>query len=130
MTGNNPSSVFKNHGRKPLIILRLVTCFMVLLFSFPKTVLANNEAEYDTIPVFVNVQNVGGEEIPAIIKDQVVYLSVTDVFDFLKIKNDHNAGIDYVYGFFIEQQRTFSIDKYHHRLMRLSGYTSIDRLYN
>lgn len=116
MTGNNPSSVLNNHGRKPLNILRLVTCFMVLLVSFPNVALANNEAEYDTIPVFVNVQNVGGEEIPAIIKDQVVYLSVTDVFDFLKIKNDHNAGIDSVYGFFIEQQRTFSIDKYHHRI--------------
>ena len=116
MTGINSSSVFKNHGRKPAVLLRLMGCCMILLFLFPKTASANNETEYDTIPVFVNVQNVGGEEIPAIIKDQVVYLSVTDVFDFLKIKNEHNAGIDSVYGFFIEQQRTFSIDRYHHRI--------------
>jgi len=49
-------------------------------------------------------------EIPALIHGQEAYLSITDVFDFLRIKNSPSSGYDSIMGFFIRPEETFLID--------------------
>ncbi len=65
---------------------------------------------FDETSVFINVQRVGGTEMPAVIKDRTAYLPVNIVFDFLKIKNELAPGLDSVSGYFIEPSARFCID--------------------
>ena len=84
----------------------MVCTFMLSLFSYVscfadrKEISGYAEADYgvdagtsgyDETSVFINVQRVGGIDMPALIHGSTVYLSITDVFDFLKIK----CKIDY-----------------------------------
>ncbi len=59
----------------------------------------------------VMLQGIGGAEIPAIVKDEVAYLSISDVFNFLKIRNTPSETLDSLSGFFITQDAAFLIDK-------------------
>ncbi|MEZ7503861.1 hypothetical protein [Flavobacterium sp. Arc2] len=53
----------------------------------------------------------GSTELPSIICGGEVFLSVPDIFDFLKIKNTTNASYSSIEGFFIQQKNTFKIDE-------------------
>jgi len=73
-------------------------------------------APYDEILVFMSVQGVGNVQVPAAIRNEAAYLSITDVFDFVKIRNTATAGLDSISGFFISPQATFLIDRIHNRI--------------
>ncbi|MBS0027748.1 hypothetical protein ACTJJ0_03710 [Chitinophaga sp. 22321] len=86
---------------------------LALLFFISPQKAAAIEPEpvfYET-SVFVVVQGIGGAEISAIISNDSAYLSVTDMFNFLKIKNTASPHMDSVYGFFITEKAPFLIDK-------------------
>jgi cell division septation protein DedD len=70
---------------------------------------AQNEPEYDEISVFLNVPQIGGAEIPGVILNSTAYLPITNIFDFLKIRNFPSATLDSISGFFIAPQATFLI---------------------
>lgn len=95
-------------------VVFLLAAYFLLLFSFPVRSLANGEPDpvlpYDEILVFMNVQGVGNVQIPAAIRNEAAYLSVTDVFDFLKIRNVPTPDLDSITGFFITPQAVFLID--------------------
>ena len=97
-------------------ILVLYTHLFVLLNFFPLIVHAQNEPQYDEISVFLNIQNFGGTEIPAVIVNETVYLPVTDIFSFLKIKNNPSAQLDSITGSFINPVAIYSIDNIHHQI--------------
>lgn len=87
-------------------------CFLLLLLRAPAAAASENpEPAYHETSVFLVVQGVGGLEVPAVISGDSAYLSVTDVFDFLKIRHSSTAGGDTVSGFFIDEQATYVIDK-------------------
>jgi len=88
----------------------------VLLTTITFDCNAQNETEYDEISVFLNVQKVGGADIPAVMRDETVYLPVVDIFTFLRIRNTPSAQLDSVTGFFINQQATYSINKLKNRI--------------
>ena len=69
------------------------------------------EPEYDEISVFLDIPRLGGVEISSVIKGEEVFLPVTDLFDFIKIKNIPSPGLDLITGFFITQDAAFSIDR-------------------
>ena len=48
---------------------------------------AQDETLYDEISVYVKLPHIGVGEIDALIRDEDVYLSVTGLFDFIKIRN-------------------------------------------
>ena len=50
--------------------------------------------EYDEISVFLEIPGIGVGEINALIKGEELYLPVTDLFDFLKIRNVPSAGLE------------------------------------
>ena len=66
----------------------VAVCLIILIFSFSaKPVFSQELPDYDEISVFIDMPEVGGGEIDALIKGTELYLPVTDLFDFLKIKN-------------------------------------------
>lgn len=78
---------------------------------FPLSLKAQDSIDYDEIIVFFSVPRVGGADLPGLVKDNEVYLSVIDLFNFLKIKVDYQAGFDEVSGFFLNPQSTYLIDR-------------------
>jgi hypothetical protein len=72
---------------------------------------------FEEILVLMNVQGVGGVQIPAAIRNDVAYLAVSDVLDYLKIKNTVSPGMDSITGFFILQQAVFLIDPAHNQII-------------
>ena len=51
------------------------------------------------------------EAIGKLLKNEDLYLSITDVFNFLRIKNDLSPGFNSVKGFFINQDAEYFIDR-------------------
>jgi hypothetical protein len=74
---------------------------------------------YDEVAVFLNVERVGGIEIQALIAEQTVYLPVSDVFNFLGIRNVLSANMDSVSGTFIDGKSKFIVDKTRNRVIYL-----------
>ena len=96
----------------------LMTACCLLLFTAPLKSFAGDDPilPYDEILVFMNVQGVGNTQIPAAIRNEKAYLAITDVFDFLKIKNTPSQGMDSITGFYITPQAVFVIDKIHNTI--------------
>jgi hypothetical protein len=69
-----------------------------------------NAPPFDETSVFLSVQRIGGLEVAAVIKDRNVYLPITTIFDFLKIKANASANFDSVYGYFIDPKAKYCID--------------------
>ena len=75
-----------------------------------------SEDEYEEISITLNVPRIGSTEIPVIISGENVYLSVKDLFDFLKIRNTVSPDADLVQGFFMTPQEAYYIDKTNNRV--------------
>lgn len=74
--------------------------------------IATEEEEgYVEISVFLNVPKIGGTEIGALIDGNNVFLSVTELFGFLKIKAEVTPGFNKIEGFFIEEKANYIIDR-------------------
>jgi len=85
---------------------------VIVLFSLLTSRLnAQEGSSYDEVSVFLNVSRVGGGEIDAVISGDKLYLPVTDLFDFLKIRNIPDPDLKSITGFFIDQQATYSISR-------------------
>jgi hypothetical protein len=78
---------------------------------------AQPTAGYDEVEVLINVQHVGETELPALVRDQTIYLPIGNLFDFLRIKNTVSAKMDSVSGFFINPQANYVIDKPHNHIV-------------
>ncbi|MCE1199066.1 MAG: hypothetical protein LWW85_08875 [Marinilabiliales bacterium] len=62
------------------------------------------------MPVFFQVQTIGGAEITGLIHNQEILLPIKDVFDFLKIKNSLSSDMDTLTGFFLSTDAKFVIN--------------------
>jgi cell division protein FtsN len=93
-------------------IVLLVTCILV-----PYKTLAQDENPYDEVSVSINIAGVGSGEIPSVIKGETLYLPITDLFDFIKIKNVPSANIDSISGFFIDPKAKYLIDRIHNKII-------------
>ncbi len=65
---------------------------------------------FDELSVEIHIPKVGTIELPIAIKNQQAYLSVKDLFDFLKIKNEVSDSSKEITGFFIHPDAKFIID--------------------
>ena len=97
-----------------LIASVCIVCFTLL---FPCAAFAEEEPAFEEISVFLNVTGLGGKEIEALIKGEEAYLSVTDLFDYLKIKNRPSAKLDSVSGFFLAENNPYVIDKTNNQII-------------
>ena len=67
--------------------------------------------QYDEIMVLLTIPRIGTVEISALIVGETAFLSVKELFDFLKIKNVYSPEACTLNGFFIDHQATYLIDK-------------------
>lgn len=90
--------------------------FLIAAFLHPVRCLAQEEEYLEEMVIYFSVPRIGGTDISAIIGETDVYLSVTEIFDFLKIKNTFTAGFDSIYGFFITEDAMYNIDRVNNRI--------------
>lgn len=95
---------------KAVCILLLAACTLPLAAK-DKDGDNDEDPKYEETSIMVVLQGVGGAEIPAVVQDEVAYLSIQDVFNFLKIRNAPSETLDSLSGFFITQDAAFLIDK-------------------
>ncbi|MEE4117358.1 MAG: SPOR domain-containing protein [Marinilabiliaceae bacterium] len=93
---------------KPVAKLSLAL-FLVLIFN-PSMLLAQNGQEYYEISVNMDIKRVGGTEIDALIKEKELYLAVSYLFDFLKIKNTLSPDLQTISGFYISPDTKYIIN--------------------
>lgn len=88
-----------------------VFILFVLLFA-PFSIQANfpDEIAPEEIPLTMKVDKVGTFEIPAVIVGTTAYLSITDLFTFLKIKNTSGPDWALVEGYFLSPDDEYAID--------------------
>jgi hypothetical protein len=94
--------------RFDLTMLSKIAASVIFLLS---ATIAFGQEEYDEIPVFLEVPNVGGGEINSVIRGTELFLPVTDLFDFLKIRNVPEPDLESVSGFFINPEATYIISR-------------------
>ena len=92
------------------VSLRVTSCLLLLCLSIPQRGFSQYNPDFEELSVSLNVANYGATEIPAIIKNEALYLSVTELFDFIKIENRTSPNLDSVSGFFINPQDPYLID--------------------
>ena len=66
--------------------------------------------EYDELTVEMHIPKIGMMELPVAIKDLDAYLSVKDLFDYLKIKNETSDNSKVITGFLLQPDAAFRID--------------------
>lgn len=87
-------------------------CLLTFIFLLNAHIIfAQEEPVYDEIPVFLEVSRVGGFEITAVIKNDELYLPVTDLFNFLKIRNVPSSDLETITGFFINPEAEYFISR-------------------
>jgi hypothetical protein len=69
------------------------------------------EQDCDEVLVLLKIKYIGEKEIFSVICGSEVYLSVSEVLDFIKIKNTPNSNFTSIEGFFINQKNTFKFDQ-------------------
>ena len=98
---------------KPLSII-----FFCLVILIPKIGYSQEKNNYDETSLVLNVQHIGSLDIPAIISSkEEAYLSIIDIFNFLKIKNTPSDNFDSISGFFIIPKDKFLFDKGNNRIV-------------
>ncbi|HOO98247.1 MAG TPA: SPOR domain-containing protein [Bacteroidales bacterium] len=84
---------------------------LILIWFVPDFIKGQELPEYDEISILLEVKGIRALEIPAVIRNEELYLPVTDLFDFLRIKNVPAAGLDSVSGFFIDPDARYYISR-------------------
>ncbi len=112
---------YPNCHHQPYYRVAVLALVYLLLTIIPlRSTAADGEPDpilpYDEILVFMSVQGVGNVQVPAAIRNESAYLAITDVFDFLKIRNTASVNLDSVSGFFISPQAVFVIDRANNRI--------------
>lgn len=100
-----------------------VSLIILLSFLCNFTVLSQDLPEFDEVSVFIRLDKYGGTEINSLIKGEDVYLPVTELFNFLKIKNELSPDIESIRGYFISPDATYLIDR------RMNSITYQGKLY-
>ena len=118
------ASFGNSHSGSMLFVQWKYCLFLLFLIALhPALPLAGQEEpQYDEISVYIKIPYIGIGEIDAAIKNEEIYLPVTDLFDFLKIRNVPSENLDLITGFFIQPEATYTIDRLNNRII-YSGKT-------
>jgi hypothetical protein len=90
-------------------------CFFASVF-YPCLKASAEELPVEEISLYLNMQGLGGTEIDAVIIDAAAYLSVVQLFTYLKIKNESVDDLHVIKGFVIHTADLYSIDKEHNEI--------------
>jgi hypothetical protein len=84
-------------------------CLIIFILSVAKG-FSQEFPEYDELSVEMHIPKIGMMELPIAIKDQDAYLSVKDLFDYLRIKNESVDNSKVLTGFLLNPDAIFRID--------------------
>lgn len=84
-------------------------CFLLFLGTFLPQVLAQGPPEYESISVSLTIESIGETEMPAVIKDEQLYLSITSLFSFLSVDYSISRNLDSISGFIYRPQDQYLI---------------------
>jgi hypothetical protein len=104
--------LIKESARRFYAVLKpgfLIQLTLLLILNNPH--LSAQEQEYDEISIRLEIPRAGAWEIDAAIKGTEVYLPVTDLFDFLRIRNVTSPGLEMISGFFINPEAEYVISR-------------------
>ncbi|MZP56953.1 MAG: hypothetical protein GT600_16035, partial [Bacteroidales bacterium] len=90
---------------------RLFITLTFLAWIIPFGLNSQDLPEYDEISVFLEIPRYLGSEIDAAIRNDELYLPVTDLFNLLKIKNIPSTDLELVTGFFINPEAVYRISR-------------------
>jgi hypothetical protein len=112
----NPFLTYEQAKISRSMICRLLFVMMLMLFTAQDGFCDDDDDNnFDEISITLNVQRIGSTEVPAIIRGQVVYMPLKEVFDFLKIRNI-STGTDSISGFLSDPRSAYVVDKLHNRI--------------
>ncbi|MBC7936969.1 MAG: hypothetical protein H7Y86_16600 [Rhizobacter sp.] len=97
--------------RKLSLTVLLIFLLGAMLLLPGKTAAQQAGVEFDEIIVTLRGQSIGTAEIPALIIGQQIYLPVTDLFNFLTIKNSLSASAYSISGHLMNPQDIYSINR-------------------
>ena len=89
----------------------ILFCLFIILSAGLQFSANAQERECDEVLVLLQVKYIGNTELSSIICGEEVYLSLPEVFNFLKIKNTTNDTHSSIEGFFIQSNNAFKIDE-------------------
>ncbi len=97
----------------------LCLCLAVLMavLIWPENTYAADDDAIDEISITITVQQIGNQEITALIKNEEIYLPVKELFDLLKIKSTTSADFNAISGSIIDPKALYSIDKLNNRIV-------------
>lgn len=104
-------------SRKTFFLCVTTAAVMLIGCCMPGHAFSQAEPVFDEVSVTLNVQQIGNTDITAIISNEVAYLPVNTIFEFIKIKNTLSAGIDSVSGYFINPSAYYVVDKVNDRII-------------
>jgi hypothetical protein len=119
-SGSESSGSMPVDGVQGQVIL-LIFLFML----FPSRLISQELPEYDELAISLLIPSIGAGEIDALIRGEDLYLPVTDLFDFLKIKNIPSPGLETITGFFINPDAEYSINRVENKITYIGKIQSI-----
>ncbi|MEB2778294.1 hypothetical protein SYJ56_23490 [Algoriphagus sp. D3-2-R+10] len=95
--------------------LGILTLGYIIFFqALPHSALSESRT-FDHVLISLRASKLGTSEIPGLIEGQTLYLSVTDLFDFLKIKSTSiSDGI--IEGYVMDQNDVYHINLYENKI--------------
>ena len=93
---------------------RVIICFVLIVIvslrgDFKLFAQEGDIVEFDELSVYFTIPRIGTIEVPAAIKDNEAFISVVDLFNYLKIKVDYLSGFSEVFGFIVSTENQFRI---------------------
>ncbi|HSN61088.1 MAG TPA: hypothetical protein VLR49_09140, partial [Ferruginibacter sp.] len=102
-------------------------CVGTILLLPGKAFAQQSEVEFDEIIVTLRGQSIGTAEIPALIIGQDVYLPVTDLFNFLTIKNTLSASGYAISGHLMNPKDIYSINRIDNQIYYKDSLTKLNK---
>lgn len=97
----------------------LIIIFLLIPFS---SLNGQEEPGYEEIPLFLEIQGFGGTDITGVLDARGLFLPVSGMFEFLKIRNVPDQDFESVSGFFINPEAEYLISRTEN-LIRYNGNT-------
>ncbi|MFA7450778.1 MAG: hypothetical protein WCY79_04370, partial [Bacteroidales bacterium] len=107
-------SEYKHFAGYFVLFLATVTLLLLPVHAAAQT---DEEEHLEEMVIYFSVPRIGGADIGAILGETGVYLSILEIFDFLKIKNTYTAGFNSINGFFITEDAPYEIDRINHKIV-------------
>jgi len=104
----------------------LLIIFCGTLFLFPgKAAAQQDEPEFDEIIAVIKGETIGSAEIPALVIGNKIYLPITDLFNFLTIKNSLSASGHAITGHVMNPKDIYTINRIDHHILYKDSLTKI-----